>query len=110
MFITHKRWAHKDSCQESDIISLVSQSIAPAYAQLNGYIGIGLQRIEGTRAYLTTQYWQSRAARDAAVSSEPYAGWMSAYLPTLEKWDAMMALEAEWETLEILDLPCSDPH
>jgi hypothetical protein len=71
MFTTYKRWTLKDGYPESDLVALVREAIAPAYAQLSGCQGIGLLRIEGTQSYLATQHWQSRAARDAAISSDP---------------------------------------
>ncbi len=42
-------------------------------------LGLGLQRIEATRSYLAIQYWESKAAREAAISSQAYPEWFSAY-------------------------------
>ena len=111
MFTTFKRWALKEGFSESELTALVREAIAPAYACLSGCHGIGLLRIEGTQSYLATQHWQSREARDAAISSDPYALWWSAYLPTLEKWDEMMGFEDEWEVVDVLALPVDhDPN
>ena len=104
MFTTFKRWALKDGCRESEIVELVRGAILPAYRKLPGCLGIGLLRIEGTPSYLATQVWESRAARDAAISAETYSQWWSAYLPTLEQWDEMMIFEDEWEAVDVLDI------
>lgn len=102
MFTTFKRWTLNRGCREDELVALVRQSIIPAYNQLPGCLGLGLLRIEGTRSYLATQHWENRAAYDAALSSETYAEWWSAYLPALSKWDAMMTFEEEWETVDVL--------
>ena len=105
MFTTFKRWTLKDGFRESEVAALVRGAILPAYQKLTGCLGLGLLRIEGTRSYLATQQWESRAARDAAISSETYSAWWSAYLFTLEKWDEMMTFEDEWEVVNVLDFP-----
>jgi hypothetical protein len=102
MFTTFKRWTLRDGVHESEVVALIREAILPAYYQLTGCLGIGLLRIEGTHSYLATQYWESRAARDAAITAESYAEWWSSYLPTLEKWDEMMTFDDEWETEELL--------
>lgn len=102
MFITFKRWSLKDGVSEDKLTALVREAIIPAYNKLPGCHGIKLLRIEDTHSYLATQHWESRGTRDAAVSSEAYTLWWSAYLPALEKWDEMMTYEDEWETTEIL--------
>ena len=102
MFTTYKRWTLKDGCQEAEVVALVRQDILPAYNKLPGCLGLGLLRIVGTQSYLATQHWESRVAYDAALSSESYSAWWSAYLPALEKWDGMMTFEDEWETVDVL--------
>ncbi len=102
MFTTFKRWILKKGCHEDEVVALVREAIIPAYNKLPGCLGLGLLRIEGTQSYLAIQHWESRAAYDAAISSEAYSAWWSAYLPTLEKWDEMMTFEDEWETVDIL--------
>jgi hypothetical protein len=102
MFTTFKRWALKNGCREDEVTGLVRQAIIPAYNKLPGCLGLGLLRIEGTQSYLAEQFWESRAVYDAAISSEAYPLWWSAYLPTLEKWDAIMTFEDEWETVDVL--------
>jgi hypothetical protein len=84
------------------VTALVREAILPAYKKLPGCLGLGLLRIEGTRSYLATQYWESRTAFEAATTAESYTIWWSAYLPVLEKWDEMMEFEDEWETVDIL--------
>ena len=110
MFTTFKRWALKDGFQETDVVALVQGAILPSYRKLPDCLGIGLLRIEGTPSYLATQYWESRAARDAAISSESYALWWAAYLPALEKWDELMAFEDEWEAVDVLDFHFDRPR
>ena len=102
MFTTYKRWTLKDGCQEAEVVALVRQAILPAYNKLPGCLGLGLLRIVGTQSYLATQHWESRVAYDAALASESYSIWWSAYLPALEKWDGMMTFEDEWETVDVL--------
>jgi hypothetical protein len=92
-----------DGCRESELVALVRGAILPSYQKLPGCLGIGLLRIEGTPSYLATQYWESRAARDSAISAETYSLWWSAYHPALEKWDEMMIFEDEWEVVDVLD-------
>ena len=77
-FMTFKRWALKDVGEESELLRLVREKILPAYVKLPGCLGLGLQRIEGTRSYLAIQYWESKAAREAAISSQAYPEWFSA--------------------------------
>jgi quinol monooxygenase YgiN len=102
MFTTFKCWALKNGCREDEVTALVREAIIPAYLKLPGCLGLGLLRIEGTQSYLATQSWESRTAYDAALSSETYSNWWSAYLPALERWDAMMTFEDEWETVDVL--------
>ena len=71
-FMTFKRWALKEGRQESELLCLIRESILPAYMKLPGCLGLGLQRIEATRSYLAIQYWESKAAREAAISSQAY--------------------------------------
>jgi quinol monooxygenase YgiN len=102
MFTTFKRWTLKNGCREDEVAALVRDAIIPAYNKLSGCLGLGLLRIEGTQSYLAVQHWENRTARDAAISSESYPIWFSAYRPTLEKWDEMMTFEDEWETEDVL--------
>lgn len=108
MFTTFKRWTLQDGARESELVALVREAILPAYNRLAGCFGIGLLRIEGSHSYLATQYWESRAARDSAVSSESYAKWWSDYLPVLARWDEMMTFEDEWETEELIPTQIED--
>lgn len=101
-FITFKRWALKDGRSEDELVSLIQEEIIPVYRKLPGCLRIGLLHITGTRSYLATQHWQSRAARDAAVTAEWYQNWFEAYKPTLERWAELMEFEEEWESEDIL--------
>jgi hypothetical protein len=100
--ITVKRWRLKEGWEEADLVALVSGSIVPHYRQLSAAVRLGLWRIAGTRSYLALQQWPSRAAWEAATQSEAYQEWFGRYAPLLARWDAMMALEDEWETEELL--------
>jgi hypothetical protein len=102
MFSTYKRWRLKDGGTEAELIALVRAAIAPHYRLLAGCHGIGLLRIEGSRCYLATQTWDSRAARDAALAAPGYAAWWAEYQPALAQWDVLMDFEDEWETLDLL--------
>ena len=101
-FMTFKRWALKDVGEESELLRLVREKILPAYMKLPGCLGLGLLRIEGTRSYLAIQYWESKAAREAAISSHAYSEWFNAYKPTLEEWHTIARLEEEWECQDVL--------
>ncbi len=102
MFLTFKRWRLKDSRDEKKLVALVRDEIIPAYKKLPGCLGLGLLRIEGTKSYFATQHWEDRAAYNAAISSETYSDWWSAYLPALAQWDEMMEYEDGWETIDML--------
>ena len=78
-YMTFKCWALKGGRQESELLCLIRERILPAYTKLPGCLGLGLQRIEATRSYLAIQYWGSKAAREAAISSQAYPEWFSAY-------------------------------
>lgn len=78
-YMTFKRWALKEGRQESELLCLIRERVLPAYTKLPGCLGLGLQRIEATRSYLAIQYWESKAAREAAISSQAYPEWFSAY-------------------------------
>lgn len=101
-FITFKRWRLKDGRHESELVTLVETEIVPAYKKLPGCLRLGLLRIEGSRAYLATQHWESRTARDTTVNSSFYEAWFDAYKPTLERWDQIMEFEEEWEVAVLL--------
>lgn len=101
-FITFKRWTLQEGRTEAEIVRLVREAIEPHYRLLPGCKRLGLLRIAGTRAYLATQHWESRAACEQAVNSPEYAAWYAAYAPALAQWHAMLTLEAEWETEEVL--------
>jgi quinol monooxygenase YgiN len=101
-FFTYKLWTLKDGAQESDLVTLVRDAIAPHYRQLDGCVGLGLFRIADSRSYLATQHWASREARDATLASGLYASWFEAYRPILERWDQLMAFEDEWEAEDAL--------
>ena len=104
-FTTYKRWTLRPGCHETDLLALVQTRIRPAYQQLPGCLGLGLQRIPDSRSYLAIQYWQSRQAREEALAAESYRAWHAAYEPALALWDGLMVFEAEWEGEELLDSP-----
>ena len=101
-FTTVKRWSLVDGHQESELVRLVQGEILTAYRKLPGCLGLGLRRIEGTRSYLASQHWESRASRDAAISSESYPEWSNEYGPALREWDTVMTFEEEWECKSVL--------
>ncbi|MEZ4708181.1 MAG: hypothetical protein R3A44_13300 [Caldilineaceae bacterium] len=101
-FITFKRWALKEGQAEADLVALIQNEIMPHYAKLTGVHKLELLHIDGTRSYLATQHWESRAVRETVVSSAFYQEWFKAYEPTLVRWDELMIFEDEWETERIL--------
>jgi hypothetical protein len=68
-----------------------------------GRLRLGLLRIEGSRAYLATQHWESREACEAALASASFEAWYDAYTPTLERFHQIMEFEEGWEVEELLD-------
>jgi quinol monooxygenase YgiN len=109
-FMTFKRWKLSQEADEGEVVRLVRNAIIPAYKQLPGCIKIGLLCIDGTRSYLATQHWESRAARDKALNAPAYASWLAAYQPALAQWHAIMTLEEEWEAEDILGDEFADGH
>ena len=101
-FTTFRRWTLKDGRQESEVVSLIQDSIVPAYKKLTGCKRLGLLRVEGTRSYLATQHWESHAAHSSATVSADYASWLESYTPSLNRWHEIMALEDEWATAKVL--------
>ena len=102
MFITFKRWSLKDGRTESKLVKLVRDEFQPHYAKLTGCLGLGLLHIEGTRSYLTQQFWESRERWQETTCSDCYQVWWQDYIPLLERWDEIMELEDEWETEDLL--------
>jgi hypothetical protein len=96
-FVTYKQWRLKDGKQEADLVDLVCNDVIPHYTKLEAAVVLGLQRISGTRSYLTLQQWRSRAAWEAITSSEAYQSWLAAYEPILMRWDQVVEFEDEWE-------------
>ncbi|MCY3784780.1 MAG: antibiotic biosynthesis monooxygenase [Chloroflexi bacterium] len=102
VFVTYKRWSLKDGRRESDLLKLVREEFQPHYAKLNGCLGLGLLHIDGTRSYLTQQFWESRKRWHATTSSDDYQAWWQEYVPLLERWDEIMEFEDEWEAEDLL--------
>lgn len=101
-FITHKRWTLKDDRQESELVTLVRDAIAPHYKKLTGCTGLGLLRIRGTRQYITLQYWKDADTYEAAINSKEYESWYQEYQPALKRWYKLAAFEDEWECEDIV--------
>ena len=101
-FITYKRWALRDGREESELVELVRKEIMPHFRKLQGCMGLGLRRIEGTRSYLALQYWESRERWLDTTASDYYRTWYEEYLPILDRWDEIMAFEEEWDAQDLL--------
>ncbi len=102
-FTTYKRWTLRPGRDESELVELVRERIVPHFEKLQGCIGLGLLRIEGTRSYLALQYWESRERWSETTGSDYYKTWYEEYLPILDRWDEIMAFEEEWDAKELLD-------
>ena len=102
-FITYKRWALRPGRGESELVELVRERIVPHFKKLQGCLGLGLFRIEGTRSYLALQYWESQERWLDTTDSDYYKTWYEEYLPILDRWDEIMAFEQEWDAQELLD-------
>ena len=102
VFVTFKRWSLKSGRQESDLLELVREEFQPHYAKLNGCLGLGLLHVDGTRSYLTQQFWESRERWRKTTGSDDYQAWWREYVPLLERWDEIMEFEDEWEAEDLL--------
>ena len=103
-FITYKRWSLRCGRDESELVQLVREEIAPHFTKLHGCLGLGLWRIEGTRSYLALQYWESKESRRETTGSDYYRTWYEEYLPILDRWNEIMAFVEEWDAEELLVL------
>ena len=101
-FITYKRWVLKEECDESELVELVREEIVPHFRKLQGCLGLGLRRIEGTRSYLALQHWESRDRWSETTGSDYYKTWYEQYLPILDRWDEIMEFKEEWDTEDLL--------
>ena len=102
VFITFKRWSLKNGQTESELVKVVREKFQPHYAKLPGCLGLGLLHIEGTRSYLTQQFWESREHWRETTGSDHYQAWWQEYIPLLERWDEIMEFEDEWEAEDLL--------
>jgi Ribbon-helix-helix protein, copG family len=101
-FTTSRRWHLKDGSTESQLLALVHEEIVPAYRRLSRHVILGLQRIDGTLAYLTTQGWPTRTEFQLTMTGPAYEAWLESYKPALAAWHELMELESEWETEQLL--------
>ena len=101
-YIVYKRWQLEDSSQAQEMESLVRDDIAPAYHQIEGCLGMGLERIEGTNSYLATQHWVSEDAATHALETHESTEWYATNRIMLHRWMAMLSLEEEWATTELV--------
>ena len=101
-FVTIRRWRLRDGRQESELLHLVQQQIAPHYQALSNDVRLGLLPIDGTRSYFAVQYWSSRSHWESATRSSLYASWWAKYEPMLARWDQVMEFEAEFECEDLL--------
>lgn len=101
-FTTYKRWTLRPGRDESDLVELVRERIVPHFEKLQGCIGLGLLRIEGTRSYLALQYWESRERWSETIGSDYYKTWYEEYLPILDRWDEIMEFEEEWDAEDLI--------
>ena len=54
------------------------------------------------RSVLWIQRWQSRGVLQDAMSGPRFERWWSQYQPALARWEAMLVLDSEWETIELI--------
>ena len=101
-FITYRRWTLRDGREESELVELVREEIVPHYKKLQGCLGLGLLRIEGTRSYLALQHWESRELWRKTVGSDYYKTWYEEYVPILDRWNKLMIFEDEWDAEDVL--------
>ena len=101
-FVTYKRWGLREGREESELVDLVREEIVPHFEKLEGCLGLGLRRIEGSRSYLAVQYWESRERWRETTGSDAYRTWWEEYLPILRAWDEVMVFEEEWDAEELL--------
>ncbi len=101
-FLTCKRWTLREGREESELVELVREKIVPHYKKLQGCLGLGLLRIEGTRSYLALQHWESRERWRETIGSDDYKTWYEEYLPFLDRWYEIVAFEEEWNAEDVL--------
>lgn len=102
-FVIFKRWALREGREESELVGLVREEIAPHFSKLPGCLKLELLRIVGTRSYLALQYWQCRERWREATESDYYRTWYREYVPILKRWDELMVFEQEWDTEDVLE-------
>jgi len=96
------RWRLRKGKQESALIDLMRNEMIPHSKIYDHRIKLGLLHIPNLPIYLTTQRWPDRATWENFPTSPFYEIWFAEYQPILERWDALMALEEEWECEELL--------
>jgi hypothetical protein len=102
-FITFRRWRLKENTPDAEVLLLVRDEIAPAYARLSPHVKLGLDRIADSDCFIATQEWHSRTAYEQAVGADSYASWLQAYQPALARWHTLLELEDEWEAERLID-------
>jgi len=100
--ILYKRWRLHDGTDVEQVRTLVSESIVPMYRALSADVVLGLELCSDRRSVLAIQRWRSRTRLERAMSGPAFPRWWSGYQPILAKWDALLVLESEWETDELL--------
>lgn len=99
--IFYKRWLLRDGVALDDVVALVSQRVVPHYRRLDDTVTLRLEA-EGERAVLAIQRWPSRGAFDRAMEGPGFEDWWDAYRPVLVEWDALVELDTEWETRQLI--------
>lgn len=99
-WVAGKIWQLRDGVEESDLLALIEEQIAPRYAELHPDVELGLLRLDGGR-YLATQRWPDRATFEGVTGGPEYERWLQRYRPTLAVWDGCAAFVSEWAGEEI---------
>ena len=100
--ILYKRWLLRDGVGVDQVAEVVLDAIVPMYRRLSEDVELGLELSTDQRSVLTIQRWRCRNALVRAMSGPGFESWWSEYQPILSRWDAMLALDSEWETVELI--------
>lgn len=104
-YCTYKRWLLEHPSQADEMVVMVRDEIAPAYRQLEGCLGMALEHIEGTDSYLAIQHWVSEGVATSTLETHQSTEWYATNRPMLHRWMAMLSLEEEWATTELVPAP-----
>jgi hypothetical protein len=94
-FLSYSRWSLKRGADAGDALTLFRDVVQPAYAQIQGCLGVTLVAIVDSRDYLAVAAWDTRDDYDAWVREAD--DWRAANADGFKQWQAAMDFEAEFQ-------------